>query len=163
MVMLEFGTDNPICGNQAPFVLGISDDADNTLRISIAISVIGTEGVGAENIEDSRVQVVLSNKRPVFPDKRHSYEIVFERYIMYQVRNESFCSRDSYEICKGKYLLIFERSRLLDQLQMITDCQFDNGSYYPGKWKHYGIYTQNHIIDVVSQYEPVVIEKGSEY
>jgi len=32
----------------------------------------------------------------------------------------------------------------------------DDGSTYPGPWRHYGIYTQNQIIDVVSHFEPMV-------
>lgn len=49
-------------------------------------------------------------------------------------------------------LIIFEKSKLLSQLSIFTDAhQFDDGSYYPGEWKCYGIYTQNHIIDIIAQ------------
>lgn len=79
---------------------------------------------------------------------------------MYQTRNESFCSIDSYEIKKGRYFTIFTRSRLLDLLQNITDCsKLSDGSYYPDKWTHYGICSQNHIIDIISACKPAVIKK----
>ena len=46
------------------------------------------------------------------------------------------------EIRKGKYLIIFEKSKLLDSLVQMTDARkLEDGSYYPGKWTHYGIYT----------------------
>lgn len=77
--------------------------------------------------------------------------------ILYQVRNELFCSWDGYELRQGKFFIVFEKSRLLDTLPLITDCQIgDDGEAYPGKWKHYGIYCQNHIIDIISHNEPII-------
>lgn len=76
---------------------------------------------------------------------------------MYQVRNESFCSYDSDEIRPGKFMIVFEKSKLLDYLMVSTDaCQLNDGTFYPGEWRHYGIYTQSHIIDVVALDEPKV-------
>ena len=60
---------------------------------------------------------------------------------------------------KSAFLITFEKSRLLDSLCEITDViQSDNGTWYPGMWKHYGVYTQNHVIDVVSHCPPVVTQ-----
>lgn len=42
------------------------------------------------------------------------YEIQFDDYVMYTVRNKSYTAWDDYEIRKGNYLVKFDRSRLLD-------------------------------------------------
>lgn len=78
------------------------------------------------------------------------YEIILDDYVYYQFQNESFCSKDDYEIMKGKYFILFDCSRYLDQIEMITDCsQFEDGFYYPEKWVHYRVYANNHIIVVM--------------
>ena len=84
-------------------------------------------------------------------------DIRFDNYIMYQVRNESYVSFDRTEARHGKYLCIFAESKLLAYLETVTDVQrCDDGSTYPGPCRHYGIRTQNQIIDVVSHFEPMV-------
>lgn len=64
------------------------------------------------------------------------------------------------KLATGGYLVLYERSRLLDHLCDITDClELDDGTYYPGKWKHYSICSENHIVDVISAYEPIISKK----
>ena len=76
---------------------------------------------------------------------------------MYQIRDESYCSFDPEEIRHGRYLITFEKSKLLSYLGSVTDAgQLGDGSFYPGKWTHYGIYSQNHVIDVISHIPPVI-------
>ena len=81
-------------------------------------------------------------------------EIVFEDYILYQVRNESFCSYDPQETGTGRYLAVFEKSKLLDYLTVTVDAGLL--SLCDAPWKHYRISTQNQIIDVIAQAEPKV-------
>ena len=155
--MLEFGAKNIECGELAPFVISINDDMDNLLKIMLSLPSVGGKDSNIEDTGVDKLNELLKNCAPIYPDEGSIYEIMFENYIMYQTRNESYCSWDDYEIRKGNFLILFERSRLLDQLQNITDCQvLDDGSYYPAKWKHYGIVSQNHIIDIISQQEPVI-------
>lgn len=62
----------------------------------------------------------------------------------------------------GTYLMRFEASGFLDYLASATDaCRLDDGSFYPAPWKHYGIYTQNHIVDVIAHVEPKVFYSGN--
>jgi len=83
-------------------------------------------------------------------------DIRFENYIMYQVRNESF-SRIDRQTRQGRYMATYEQSFLLNHLSEITDAQQgDDGSFYPAKWKHYSIFTQNQVIDIISHCEPVL-------
>ena len=62
---------------------------------------------------------------------------------------------DNYEIQKGKYFIIFEKSRLLDYLPQIVEKEIVE-AYNPNGWKHYGIYCQNHIVDVIASEEPKI-------
>lgn len=159
--MLEFGTENTECGGNAPFVKSIEDNEDNTLKIMLSLPVVGESDSNIDDTGIEKLNELLKNCCPIYPDEGSTYEIMFRDYIMYQTRNESYCSWDDYEIRKGNIFILFERSRLLDQLQNITDCQIlEDGSYYPAKWKHYGIVSQNHIIDIISQQEPVITRQN---
>lgn len=155
--MLKFGDDKNIYSERAPLVLKILDDELNYLTIYVATTVISDV---KETMVPSGIEVldnILSDTCSILPDEDMIYEITFERYIMYQMRNESFVSRDEYEIRNGQFFVIYERSRLLEYLLTITDCQqLSDGTYYPDEWKHYGIIAQNHIIDVISVEPPVV-------
>lgn len=70
-------------------------------------------------------------------------------------RNESYTAWDDYEVRKGKYFIVFERSRLLDCMPKLVETELVE-AYFPQGWKHYGIYCQNHIIDVIAAGEPRV-------
>lgn len=79
-----------------------------------------------------------------------------ENYIMYQVRNESF-SRIDRQARQGRYMATYDQSFLLSHLAEMTDVQkSDDNSFYPAPWKHYSIFTQNQVIDIVSHCEPVL-------
>lgn len=154
--MIEFGNENMDIKN-APFLLNVNEDEDNNVRFTISLTC--EEEIHAEinDVEQNSIYNILKNKNLIRKDEKEIYEISFERYILYQIRNESFCSWDDYELRQGKFFIIFEKSRLLDTLPLITDCQIgDDGEAYPGKWKHYGIYCQNHIIDIISHNEPII-------
>ncbi len=131
--MLEFGGENLEIKEKnypGPFLLSLSDDENLTLRVVISFR------------EDADTDLV--------------YEIVFEHYILYQMRNESFTSLDKYEVRKGNWLLIFEKSRLLDHIADYVDHYILDSVYSRDEIRHYGIYTENHILDVISVKPPAV-------
>lgn len=159
--MFQFGGGNGMCTCGYPFVLDINDDMDNRLIITVSLPVRGDKGENVIETGNEKIKEIIENACPIYPSQDMIYEIIFDDYIAYQVRNESFCSKDDYEIMKGKYFVVFERSRYLDQIQTITNCsQFEDGSYYPGKWVHYGVYANNHIIDVISHHEPLIKKRS---
>ena len=145
--MIAFGQQD---AGHAPFLVSLSEEFDNALRLVISLSYTGEKGQNFDDMGIPALGEILRECRPIYPDENQTYEILFEGYILYQIRNESYCSWDDYEIRKGTYFILFEKSRLLDALPVLTDCQFLSG------WKHYGIYCQNHIIDVISCYEPEI-------
>lgn len=165
--MIEFGGENKEINEKSktpPFLLELSDDPNNILRVVIAFPKEGEEG---ENLDDfpepykSRVEDLLVHSRPVSEDMDQVYEIVFEDYVIYQNRNESYTVWDDYEIRKGNYLIVFEKSRLLDYYEDVL-FDFDDKETKRDKRKHYGIYTENHILDVISNSTPIIrkIELG---
>lgn len=161
--MFQFGNDDAMCICGYPFVLGIKDDEGNRLIITVSLPVRGDKGENIIETENEKIKEILKNAYPIYLSQDMLYEIIFDNYIAYQVRNESFCSKDDYEIKKGNYFILFERSRYLDEIQTITDCSwFEDGSYYPGEWAHYGVYANNHIIDVISHQEPVIRKRPEE-
>ena len=154
-VNLEFGGNNEHLGKFA-FVLKI-EDVDNELKIIFSGSAEGEKGTNIDDELDENLKQLLKESTPIYPSEDHVYEIVFSNYIIYQVRNESYCSWDDYEIRKGRHLIIFEKSRLLDYFQIVTDsCQTEDGDFYPGEWKHYGVYGEDHIIDIITHENPII-------
>lgn len=151
-------------GDRAPFLISLHEEAVNNLRIIIAVAEVGKKTNDSSLLHsmdkeiNSKLWQILKQCRSITPDNNHKYGVIFENYIAYQVRNESFCSFDTEEIRKGKFIITFEKSKLLEHLPKITDVQkFKDGSYYPAEWKHYGIYTQNHVIDIISHCPPQIV------
>lgn len=159
-IRTSFSEVDMILGSNAPFLVSLSDSLDGKLRVVIAEASVEVQDFvlvrsDDEEGESEAVQNVLKSANPIISRENVLYEIVFQDYIMYQTRNESYCSFDSEEIRCGKYLITFEKSKLLSNVSNITDAQIlSDETYYPGRWKHYGIYTQNHIIDVISHNAP---------
>ena len=148
-------TDHPVNSEAAlPFVLKISDSSDNELRIILATAKTGDKkslSTGSPKLDD-----IFVNSELIEPDKQNVYEIVFSDYSIYQCRNESYTAFDDTEIRSGKYLVTFEKSRLLDFYENVI---FDFDSIdTKTKRKHYGIISANHIIDVIAN-EPPIIRK----
>ena len=127
--MIHFGSENTECGQNAPWLISCeeikcNEYPDNGLKIIIGVS------------------------------SGEKYEIIFSNYTMHMTRNESFTVWDNYETRKGRYLVIFEKSRLLDFYDTAI-CHTDDNSW-PPMGKHYGVYTENHIIDVITASEPII-------
>jgi hypothetical protein len=154
---LTFEELDQLLGEQAPFLSSLSDGPDNELQVVISAAIVGEVGTGIRPEVTGALRDILSECRPITPNSNAMYEIFFENYILYQTRNESFTSYAPEEIRSGNFLITFESSRLLDSIPLFSDAfHSDDGTYYPGPWKHYGIYTQNHIIDVISHCPPSV-------
>ena len=155
-------------GEYPPFLISLSDGPDEELRLVIAASEICSSGDSSdcfssdENHISAELGRLFEKSCSAVPKNSCMYMICFHDYIIYQIRNESFCSSDPCEVRQGRYLILFEESGLLSLLPVITDAQqLSDGTYYPGKWKHYGVYTQRHIIDIVSHKAPQITRYDS--
>ncbi len=148
---------------QTPFLVEMKEGPENGLYLSVLGSVIEEKDASCGVCENPDVNRILSQCRPIVPDISKIFEIVFEDYIIYQVRNESYVSYDDTEKRLGNYLVQFENSHFLDYVFTAIDaCRLKNGSFYPAPWKHYGICTQNHIVDVIAYGEPKVFYSENE-
>lgn len=143
---LDFETLDTILGSEAPFLLSISDGLQEELRLVIAAAKIGSIGGHTPEFNDSdkvtkqALREILADTSPIEINKQCVYEICFHEYILYQIRNESFCSYAPDEVGCGKYMVLLEKSELLSSLSEITDVQqLEDGTFYPGKWTHYCI------------------------
>ncbi len=162
---MQFEELDRVLGDHAPFLISLTDGPQETLRLVIAPAAVGPVGSDVPDLKDmdpgtrETLQDILAKTRPIQADDQRQYEITFPGYILYQVRNESFCAFNQEEERRGRYLITFEQSKLLSDLHTYTDaCQFPSGSFYPGPWVHYGIYCQNHVIDVISHCPPEIQE-----
>ena len=143
-------------GDHMPFLVSLEENGENELHIVLSAAVVGENTPDITDGLTAPVADVVSKCSPILPGNK-TIDIRFDNYILYQVRNESYASPDRTEVKHGKYLCVFAESKLLTYLETVTDVQRnDGGSTYPGPWRHYGIRTQNQIIDVVSHFEPMV-------
>lgn len=131
--MIGFGENNKEFGKMPPYLISceeiISDD-DNFSSNALLIRLITDSGI--------KIQIEIKS------------------YIMHLTRNESYTVWDNYEIRKGNYLVIFEKSRLIDFYDLVISHTQDYS--YPGKGTHYGIYTCDHIIDIIADSTPIVTQ-----
>jgi hypothetical protein len=88
------------------------------------------------------------------------FELVWESYIAYSIVNESYSNGepDTSVAVDGLRLFVeYSRSQYLDYLSKVSFASAD----YPGPYRHWAIYCQDHTIDIASQAEPVIREIGS--
>ena len=100
-------------GRRAPFLLTLCEEDENELHITICCAKAEpnaqTPSTGNAALDD-----ILAHCTPLCPDENAKIELIFENYLLYQVRNESYCVFDADEVHSGTYLCTFERSKLLD-------------------------------------------------
>ena len=147
-------------GAEPPFLASLSDGLEEQLRLMLTSSKVGTGGkrIPTRDEEpDEALRQILVTARPAEADGDTICEVVFEHYLLYQIRNESYTSGDPDEVRCGRWLSVCERSKLLSDIGRYTDAQqLADGTCYPDPWKHYQIITRRHIVDVVAIREPLV-------
>ena len=130
------------------YLIEISEPQDNVLRLVIS------EAQARKTPEDMVIEgLTLTNTRELIADEAcAAYEVIFQNYVAYSVRNESFVTVDESEICTGRLFQTYSHSRFLDYVRVATFASDD----FPGKLEHYGINCLNHIVDVVSVSKPII-------
>ena len=148
--MIKFGEKYK--NDNMPYILNINDNIDNVLKIIVSLPYSGEKGSEASNTGNKNLDEILKKAYPVLIDYNEIYEIVFENYIMYQIRNESFANPDENSKISGKYFVIIKNSSYLKMVKNIT---FYN-DIFDNKYMHYGIFSWNHVIDIISAEEPKI-------
>ena len=131
------------------YVVDISEPEDNALRVVLE------EGSTAEDVAaDGPVTHVREIKHR---EGDRTFTLLWDSYIAYSVRNESFATLDREEQCEGSTFVVYSKSRYLDFVAKATIASQD----YPGPFKHWGVFGLNHILDIVSTDEPVISVKSA--
>lgn len=102
-------------GRRAPFLLTLCEEDENELHITICC-VKAEPNAQTPSTGNAALDDILAHCTPLCPDENAKIELIFENYLLYQVRNESYCVFDADEVHSGTYLCTFERSKLLDYL-----------------------------------------------
>ena len=134
------------------YILNINDNIDNVLKIIVSLPYSGEKGSEASNTGNKDLDEILKKAYPVLIDYNEIYEITFESYIMYQTRNESFAYLDENSKVLGEYFTIIKNSSYLKMVKSIT---FYN-DIFDDKYMHYGIFSWNHVVDIISAEEPKI-------
>jgi len=113
-----------------------------------------SEGIESEETHDIEViGVALTGLHNVDADKSCSYNLVFSDYVLYLVTNESFSYLKKEEEFTGKSFRIFSKSHLKEYNEKYTSYCRDE------KLIHYQIVCVNHVIDIITPYEPEITFK----
>lgn len=90
-------------------------------------------------------------------ESRHA-EVLFSRPIAWQLVDESFTAGNEYEVCEDKFALqVLTQSRYLSYV-LANHGWFQDMGRGPGK--HYRVWTENEVIDVVACEAPTVRPYG---
>ncbi|MDC1205475.1 hypothetical protein N8083_01350 [Candidatus Pacebacteria bacterium] len=138
---------NEVNKHEYLFLEEIGEPEENVLRLVVSSGDVGTEKtmtIGEHTIEGAR---------PITPSDE-CYEIVFDSYIAYFILNESYDT--SYEGLEdekwdGKNFRVTPHSKFIEHLETSSISKDWLGDY-----KHYKIYCQSHVINVVSADEPTI-------
>lgn len=139
----------------------LTEPSIHALRIVVLEAKAGPPVAESQVTEtDPMLRSLLIGSRDIdhFPGCRR-FELVWKSYIGYCVLNEGFVDgKPESSATVGSWSLFAEytRSRYLDYL---ADASFASKDY-PGPYRHWALYCQNHTIYIASQVEPVIREIG---
>jgi hypothetical protein len=134
------------------YVTHLSEPAENELRIVVTEGVLGKQAAIEFAGHD------LGEGRPIeITNESRSFEIKWDSYVAYAVRNESYWKEEDGELPLGdhlyrRYASAFER--------YVTETTFADDEY-PGPLEHWSLDTLNHIVDVIGVDAPRVTKLHS--
>lgn len=122
------------------------------------LSLVLSEGIVSDHTDTLTIgDAQIPNVHPIeVTDASKWFEIVWDTYISYSIRNESYCSWDKDEEWLGNAFRTYTRSKFLDFISSGTFASAD----YPGLFVHYGIICSDHVIDVASEHPPTIRRVG---
>jgi hypothetical protein len=132
---------------------GISEPETNSLRLVLIEGIVSdrteTLVIGDADIPDVRPVEVTEASR--------HFEVIWDSYISFSVRDESYCAWDKEEKWAGNAFRVYSKSKFLDFVASGTCASAD----YPGPFVHYEIICSDHVIDVASEHPPTVRRLGA--
>ena len=151
--MKDFSTTEELDSCGYLYLEELSEPHANGLRLVLS------EGIVADRAETLTVgEVEIPRVRPVeVTDPSRWFEVVWDTYISYSVRNESYCSWDKEEKWTGNAFRVYSKSKFLE---FVSTGTFASDAY-PGPFVHYEILCSDHIIDVASEHPPTICRVGA--
>lgn len=135
------------------YVTEIGEPSENQLRIVVA------EGLLGEPTQIDIDGIDLGEGRPILvTDRSRSFELRWDNYVAYAVRNESFWKAEDDELPRRKML---ERRFDTAFFTYVSATTFADDEY-PGPLEHWSLTSLNHSVDVVSVGPPRVIPSTPE-
>ena len=127
-----------------------------TYRDGLQIYVVeGIRSAEPQKLQIASVDLGEGYSTDVNEESRH-FLVVFEHVLAYQVLNESYTTRDEYEIRTNGVLSRYERSHYLDFIRSATLID----SLRANAYTHFALTLQDDIIDVIAESEPKINNAG---
>ena len=121
----------------------LGEPADNRLRVVVEEAVA--------NPSDYPAGGPHSEYRPIESTENcRLFELLWDAYVAYGVRNESLTILDDTESRTGRLLCVYSQSHFLDYVRRATFATDE----HPGPVQHISINCLNHVVDVVSVAPP---------
>jgi len=137
-------------GHRRFYLEEIGEPSDNVLRMVVIEA--GAQGPAQSTPVGEAVPILpLPDAVPL--------ELVWEHYIAYAVRNESYARTDDGATWSSPASQLVERrnSAFLDFVRKTTIATDE----FPGLLRHWELNCLDHVVDVVSTSDPVIAQKGS--
>ena len=144
------------------YLEALTEPSANAIRIVVLEAVAGAP-VDADTLAseyDPVLRSILLGSRRIEPMPGcRRFELVWETYIGYSVVNESYSNGEpdtSIAVGDRRRFAEYSSSQYLDYLARASFASKD----YPGPYRHWALYCQDHTIDIASQVDPVIREIG---
>jgi hypothetical protein len=94
--------------------------------------------------------VISGGTRIRVTENSRLFELTWDSYVAYSVRNESYAQPSDHEVFEGNRFRIYSKSHFIDYVRHATFACNE----HPGPTRHYGVVCENHVIDIVSVVAP---------
>ena len=131
------------------FLREIGEPRENCLRLLIEEGIVSPDTVSIE-VGGS---IITDCHKVTSGDNARLFEIAWNSYIAYSIRNESYAAPDDSEkFDLGNLVRIYSESKFLEYIARATFASDE----YPGPYLHVEIICECHIIDVISTAVPEI-------
>lgn len=124
------------------YMTDIGEPEDNRLRVVVMMTRLGESEDGPFG----------GQARQILADPDTTFELTWDSYVAYAVRNESYAQLEEGESQPESNLHVRQTSAFLEYVHKSTFASDD----YPGPMQHWALYTLNHCLDVVSCAAPQI-------
>ena len=129
------------------FLRYIAEPQNNVLQILVEEAITSA---ATSTVELAGVSLAVRTIQGT--DRSRIWEIVWNPYIAYSVRNESYATEDKAENDGGRRFRIYSKSHFIDFVSVSTFATAE----YPGQYRHMSVSCEDHVVDVASVNIPAI-------